>query len=803
MPFKFNHVCDLLSKLERLKTRDPPLLQKELNVETRRVIEYWFREHRRDIDNIATDGVALFSTLFPEKRTDRVYGFQETRLAPLIGRCLYMTSAKVKILHGYKTPGNGDLGTCVERAIRDSDCEPKPGASVTVEEVDHALQEFASRCRFSGPEVRSIPSASEPLVILEPIYLRLKSSEAKWLTRLLLKDFSPVILPWKVVLESYHFLLPGLMNFQDNFAAAMALLRGPLHCYHANPDETSRRLFKQEAAKLLVPQIGVKVGRPPFWKGRSIANCAQMAGSRKWSMERKYDGEYCEIHIDFSKGPNCIQIFSKSGKDSTQDRQAVHQTILEAFRIGAPDCIIKQRCIALGELVVYSDLEQKILEFHKIRKHVSRSGSFLGTDLDSQTHDHEHLMIMFFDVLLIDDEVLIGKGYTERRDALSKLIRKRPGYAITSERKIVDFARQGAMEVIRYEFAASLAYRTEGLVLKPADMPYFSFDTFEDGDARNYFIKLKKDYIQELGKERDVADFAVVGASHDSQQALRSGLRGLRFTHFHLGCVTNPDQVRFGRKPIYEVVGKIGDNMTIPKPALQALNDYGRFHCEPFERFGNGLRNPEDFDLSLDQTPASKMTAVFIEPCVVEVLGSGFEKPGNKAYFMLRHPRVLKVHLDRNWRDAIDLDELKEMAEKARSAPIEGESQEMLHWIEKLKGKVERSAERKRMAITTPRTKSTVSPISLERKRRLDGSSPTCPTPSKRNKRSPTPLVRIDTAERLTEGVSQVSQDELPLKPARPLVNNQLPTPIPSSTTSHQKDAQTTEKPGESPPPNC
>jgi len=26
----------------------------------------------------------------------------------------------------------------------------------------------------------------------------------------------------------------------------------------------------------------------------------------------------------------------------------------------------------------------KILDFHKIRKHVSRSGSFLGTDQDSQ-----------------------------------------------------------------------------------------------------------------------------------------------------------------------------------------------------------------------------------------------------------------------------------------------------------------------------------------------------------------------------------------------------------------------------------
>lgn len=793
MPFKFSHVCDLLSKIERLKTRDPPLLQKELNAETRRVIDYWFREHRRELDNITTDGVAFLSTLFPERRTDRVYGFQEARLAPLIGRCMYMPSAKVKILHGYKTPGNGDLGACVERALQDSDCEPKPGASVTVEEVDHALQELASRCRFSGPEVRSTPSTSEPLAILERIYLRLKSPEAKWFTRLLLKDFSPVIFPWKIVLENYHFLLPGLVNFQDNFATAITLLRGPLRCYHADPDETSRRLFKQEAAKLLFPKIGVKVGRPPFWKARSIANCAQMAGSRKWSVERKYDGEYCEIHIDLCKRPHCIQIFSKSGKDSTQDRQAAHQIIMEAFRIGQPDCIFRQRCIALGELVVYSDLEQKILEFHKIRKHVSRSGSFLGTDLDSQAHDYEHLMIIFFDVLLIDDEIVMGKPYTDRREALSKLVKKRPGYAMTSERKIVDFARSDAMEVIRYEFAASLACRTEGLVLKPADMPYFSFDTFEDGDARNYFIKLKKDYIQELGQERDVTDFAVVGASYDSQQALRSGLSGLQFTHFNIGCVRNSDEVRFGRKPVYEVVGRVGDDKTCPKPALQALNDYGRFQCKPFERSGSGLCNPEEFDLSLDQT--SNMSVVFREPCVVEVLGSGFEKPGNKSYFMLRHPRILKVHLDRSWRDAVTLDELKEMAEKARSAPVDGESQEMMRWIEKLKGKVERSVERKRMATTTtPRHEAIASPGSLRRKRRIESSSPDCPTPSKRNKRSPTPLVRIDTAERIRDGMPQVSQEELPLQPTRPLVNNQFPTLISSAEglASQSKVVETT-----------
>lgn len=745
MPFKFNYVCDFLSQLERIKNHDPPLLPKDVDLESRRVVEHWFREHRRDIDDPATNDVALLSTFFPERRADRVYGFQEARLSRLIGRALHLNSARTKALQGWKISGNGDLGTCVERALKDFDCEPKPGAFVTVEEIDHALQELASRCRFSGPEVRSTSSKTEPLTILKRIFLRLKSFEAKWFTRLLLKDFSPVVLKWNSTLTAYHFLLPGLLNFQNSFTASIELLRGPLKRYHANPDETSRRLFKQEAVKLISPRIGIKVGRPLFFKARSISHCLKMAGNEKWAMERKYDGEYCEIHIDLSRETNCIQIFSKSGKDSTEDRRAVHQTILEALRIAKPDCVFQRRCIVLGELMVYSDLEQRILEFHEIRKHVSRSGLFFGTDKDSQAQGHEHLMILFFDVLLIDDDILMTRDYSERRTALRKLVKKRPGYAMTSEWRVVDFGRDGAAEAIIYQFAAALAYRTEGLVLKPADLPYFSFDTPKDRDPRHYFIKLKKDYISELSQERDIADFAVVGASYDCQQALRLGLRDLQFTHFHLGCIVNPDGVRFGHRPVYEVVASVGEDLCIPKTEIQALNDYGRFCCKPFERLGNRLKNPEEFDLLLDQTPASKMSVIFKEPCVVEVLGSGFEKPGNKSYFMLRHPRILKLHLDRSCKDAVTMEELQRMAEQARSSPAEGESQETMRLVEKLRGKVERKVERDRLSLSTPRTDSTVSPSSADRK--TDRSSPISSNASIRKKSDSSTFVQVDTVE--------------------------------------------------------
>jgi DNA ligase-4 len=751
MPFPFSSVCELLARLERLKLRGNIVQAGKPKEDAQNVVEIWFRRNRGAIDARDTDQVALLSTLFPERRTDRVYGMRELMLSKIIARCLNLNKAKTAILQSWKTPGAGDLGICVEKAIQDFDCERTPGTVVTVEEIDQALESLASQSRFSGPEIRSSALSSTPPKILENIFLRLKSSEAKWLTRLILKDYSPVSLDEAHVLTSFHFLLPGLLHFQDSFAAVISQLRGPLSKYHSRPDYISQSIFRREAAKSLRPQIGVKVGRPPFVKARSIQHAVQLAGTQKWTVERKYDGEYCEIHIDLEKSGNCIKIFSKSGKDSTKDRKHVHSTIQECLRIHQPDCIFKKKCIVIGELVVWSDRDNAIAGFEKLRKWIPRSGVFIGTGEDSQRQPWEHLMIVFFDLLLLDDDIIMRKPQLERRNCLSRLIKKRRGYAVTAERTILDFSSQSqAPEMLCHQLAAALSYRQEGLVMKPADMPYFAFDMDEASDQRGYFIKLKKDYLQELGGERDVADFAVVGASYDPKQAQKSGLRAIQYTTFHLGCVVEEETLRFNRKSTFEIVGTITQEQCIPQPVLQALNDYGRFNSRKLETGGNiRSSNTEGlgFNLQLDTNATSKMDVIFTEPCVVEVLGSSYEKVQNKNYFMLRHPRILKLHLDRDWRDATSMPQLKRLAEEARNAPVDGESQELSQLTKKLMSKFKRKVESQQLrAMSTQRTETTLSPGSTRRK-----------PPSSR--RSPT-FVRIDTSELLPGEVHEMSSEQ-------------------------------------------
>lgn len=100
------------------------------------------------------------------------------------------------------------------------------------------------------------------------------------------------------------------------------------------------------------------------------------------SIERKYDGEYCQIHVDLTQ-PNPIRIFSKSGKESTVDRSGVFPILEKVLHLNHTAPKVTSRCILEAELVVWSDKKGDMTDFNKIRKFVSRSGTYIGADNDS------------------------------------------------------------------------------------------------------------------------------------------------------------------------------------------------------------------------------------------------------------------------------------------------------------------------------------------------------------------------------------------------------------------------------------
>ncbi|KAI1818170.1 hypothetical protein GGS20DRAFT_530065 [Poronia punctata] len=658
MPFPYKYICDLLQNLED-ETRKPSAKQ----TPSRLIIKAWFQEHRALFNAPDSDPSAIISTLLPERRTDRVYGIQAPRLQGIFGKALLLGTSRVSELRRWTEPGSGvDLGDCIESVVSRTPITRGDTSQITVEEIDEAFSRIAACCRFSSPAVRALRSKTEvtdPNGLLGSIYRRLGSRDAKWFTRLVLKNYQPITLNANVIFRQYHPLLPQMMNIRDDLAVSTALVR------HIDKDSHDPATL----ASILKPRLGTKVGRQPWYKGRSIRHCLDMINSREFACEQKLDGEYCQIHIDLRKNQNRIQIFSKSGKDSTTDRVNVHKAIRESLKLGTKDCPIKTGCILEGELLVYSTKENKILPFHKIRKHVNRSGSFIGTMKDSQAHEHERLMMVYFDLLMIDDESLLGTKNSERFRRLREIVTCREGVADLVTRTSVP-ATQSAAPALRELFAQCITSHREGLVLKP-DVPYFEFDTRVERQ-RCFNVKLKKEYIQGWG---DVGDFTVVGASYDAAKAREYRIRNVEWTHFFIGCLENKDQARAKtEKPRFRVTNIV----ELTGPVLAAFWGQHRLFTVPYEE--NTI-----FEVDCGTVAwARKPTVIFPQPLVFDMRCFNFDREPNTDFWSMRFPQVSKVHHDRSYLDTVSFSELQGIAEASSNTSDEVDSQEMRYWVQAL-----------------------------------------------------------------------------------------------------------------------
>lgn len=194
---------------------------------------------------------------------------------------------------------------------------------ISVEEIDEVLHSLASRIKWSSPSIRKSQVALTPRgrCDLEDVYRRLTAREAKWFTRLVLKDYQPLILDSQLVYRCCDSTLPLILKAQDDFATAIQTLQSAKG--NMLPNSTRSTSRRDQILAAVKPKLGVKVGRQNWFKGRSIKHCLDM-GHGRMSLEHKIDGEYCQIHVDLTSGKPRVQIFSKSGKDSTEDRHKLH-----------------------------------------------------------------------------------------------------------------------------------------------------------------------------------------------------------------------------------------------------------------------------------------------------------------------------------------------------------------------------------------------------------------------------------------------------------------------------------------------
>jgi len=288
-------------------------------------------------------------------------------------------------------------------------------------------------------------------------------------------------------------------------------------------------------------------------------------------------------------------------------------------------------------------------------------------------------MIMFYDVMLIDDDPVLHRPHGERRRLLRKLVKRIEGRTDCTYHAHVRFSKPEGPDHLKKSLALAFVRRWEGLVLKPYDEPYFDLAKPVGGRYPSRWIKLKRDCIKGLG---DTADFAVVGGGYHAGRAAKLNLPNIRWTHFYIGCLRNKSSVlQTGAKPHFFIFDEISD--CIKGKDMKTINELGRIReMTPDSHEARDLFHFEH------ASGLSKINAVFRCPFVFDIAGSGFDKSPNRNIFTLRFPRVMKVHWDRNWRDAVGLDELQQMATEARTTHSDETSnpfhKEIRHWVEKL-----------------------------------------------------------------------------------------------------------------------
>ncbi|MDX1441841.1 MAG: ATP-dependent DNA ligase [Nitrosopumilaceae archaeon] len=198
----------------------------------------------------------------------------------------------------------------------------------------------------------------------------------------------------------------------------------------------------------------------------------------EFAAEYKLDGERVQLHVDGEK----VVLFSRSLENISKYYPDIIEKIPKALQ--ANQAILEAEAVAInentGEFLPFQELMHRRRKY-KIEKAVLQYP----------------ITVNFFDILYYNGKSCLCLDYKERRKTLEKIIKEDdytknvPMSIVKTENDIEDFLEN------------SINSGCEGLMLKMLDKPY------QAGSRGNYWLKLKREYRNELG---DSLDLVVIGA---------------------------------------------------------------------------------------------------------------------------------------------------------------------------------------------------------------------------------------------------------------------------------------------------
>ena len=198
----------------------------------------------------------------------------------------------------------------------------------------------------------------------------------------------------------------------------------------------------------------------------------------KFAAEYKLDGERAQLHIKDDK----VKLFSRSLEDITNYYPDIVEKIPQALK--SSELIAEAEVVAInedsGEFLPFQELMHRRRKY-KIEKAVSKYP----------------ITVNFFDVMFAEGKSWLDEGYEKRREILKKVVQENefaklvPMIIVQNENEVEEFLEN------------SINSGCEGLMLKMLDA------TYKAGSRGNNWLKLKREYRNELG---DSLDLVVIGA---------------------------------------------------------------------------------------------------------------------------------------------------------------------------------------------------------------------------------------------------------------------------------------------------
>ncbi|KAH6916220.1 hypothetical protein BKA70DRAFT_1216449 [Coprinopsis sp. MPI-PUGE-AT-0042] len=609
----------------RARAKDPPALA---------LFKQWLERLHRDFSPLPEGTVAVCMRLiFPHEDHKRKYDMQEAKLAKALLGCFEPGRKDARFKEWDGEDASGCLGQELRWYLEERDSHHEDYCTpLSIHQIDDLLSELASHSKYTDALIRSrFPQTLKPRAdILKALFRHARPEDAAFLVQIILKDLRPLLYP----IESNMSYAAALRYFNTK-AVTMLSKEDVMRAWDSSGVmlKASRVFSDMDRAceiyqlpvcqrPKLLPVMGTMIEIPMSGKAQKCRQALEfLKGSDAVWAEIKYDGERAQIHVEVqTKGPPKITIYSKSKRDSTRDRMAVHPVICEALGLTSPasKASINKNIILDAEMVAFN--EDRIDEFWRIRRLVEKtavgvrhrsfrkkkvdiltgprsedSQASRGMMSDDDEDEERHLGLVFFDILFLDNQSLLFTPYSERRALLERVVRCQPDRAILSKRFLVDMQAPNPRTTLRRIFAEQIADHQEGLMLKASESFY--------NDFRLPWVKLKKDYIPGFG---DTLDMVIIGASWEKERG-----RELRVFKYPLTEGQEPGEYTF------------------------------KLHA--------GLPPP---------------TVMLQVPLLAELFGAGFTKSPGSRHYELRFPRIDKFFRpsERGWRDAVDLRKVHDIA---------------------------------------------------------------------------------------------------------------------------------------------